>query len=356
MIKLAIVGTGGMANAHATAFKNIQDVEIVAVCDVIEERVLNFAKEYNIDKTFISFDEMLDKCELDAISNVTPDSFHKEIALKSLNKNKHIFSEKPLAENYPDAEEMYKASANTNCINMVNLSYRNSSGWQNLSKVLHNNELGKVRHVDASYYQSWLTCKYWGDWKEEQKWLWRLSEKHGSKGVLGDLGVHIFDFASYPVGNIKKINCRLKTFKDKGEKIDEYVLDANDSFISMVEFDNGAIGTINSTRFATGNVNRLELKIYCDKGAVAMKFDDPITQGNYYSICTDINATSPNDEKSLDWEIVKTDPTPSNYERFITSIISGKNDQPDFKRGADIQKILDSCFLSSEKNEWIDLS
>ena len=52
MIKLAIVGTGGMANAHATAFKNIKDVEIVAVCDVIEERVLNFAKEYNIDKEF----------------------------------------------------------------------------------------------------------------------------------------------------------------------------------------------------------------------------------------------------------------------------------------------------------------
>ena len=62
MIKLAIVGTGGMANAHATAFKNIKDVEIVAVCDVIEERVLNFAKEYNIDKTFTSFDEMLEKC------------------------------------------------------------------------------------------------------------------------------------------------------------------------------------------------------------------------------------------------------------------------------------------------------
>ena len=92
----------------------------------------------------------------------------------------------------------------------------------------------------------------------------------------------------------------------------------------MVEFDNGAIGTINSTRFATGNVNRLELNIYCDKGAVAMKFDDPITQGNYYSICTDINASSPNDEKSLDWEIVKTDPTPSNYERFIYSIKTGK--------------------------------
>ena len=220
MIKLGIVGTGGMANAHAMAFKNINEVEIVAVCDVIEDRVRNFAKEYNINQTFTSFDEMLENSELDAISNVTPDSFHKEIALKSLNKNKHIFSEKPLAENFPDAEEMYKATLNTNCINMVNLSYRNSSGWQSLSKMIQNNELGPVRHVDASYYQSWLTCKYWGDWKEEQKWLWRLSENHGSKGVLGDLGVHIFDFASYPVGKINKINCRLKTFKDKVKKLE----------------------------------------------------------------------------------------------------------------------------------------
>ena len=63
-----------------------------------------------------------------------------------------------------------------------------------------------------------------------------------------------------------------------------------------------------------------------------------------------------NNEKGLDWETIKTDPTPSNYERFIHSIKTGKNDQPDFKRGADIQKILDSCFISSEKNQWIDLN
>ena len=52
MIKLGIVGTGGMANAHAMAFKNINDVEIVAVCDVIEDKVHNFAKEYNINQAF----------------------------------------------------------------------------------------------------------------------------------------------------------------------------------------------------------------------------------------------------------------------------------------------------------------
>ena len=81
---------------------------------------------------------------------------------------------------------------------------------------------------------------------------------------------------------IKKINARLKTFKSKGEKIKDYTLDANDTFISMVEFENGALGTITSTRFATGYSNRLELRIFGDKGAVKIEFDDALTEGNKF--------------------------------------------------------------------------
>ena len=57
--------------------------------------------------------------------------------------------------------------------------------------------------MDACYYQSWLTSNNWGNWREQDKWLWRLSTNHGSKGALGDIGVHIFDFASRPIGKIK---------------------------------------------------------------------------------------------------------------------------------------------------------
>ena len=57
------------------------------------------------------------------------------------------------------------------------------------------------------------------------------------------------------------MNARLKTFEDKGVKIGEYILDANDTFVSLVEFENGALGTISSTRFATGMKNKLNLKI-----------------------------------------------------------------------------------------------
>ena len=218
-----------------------------------------------------------------------------------------------------------------------------------LAKIVKSGELGSIKHVDAIYYQSWLTCKCYGDWKVDDHIKWRLSTKHGSLGVLGDTGVHIIDFATYPVGRLKKTNSLLKTFKDKGEKIDEYVLDANDTFVSMVEFEHGAVGTITSTRFGTGYRNRLDLKIFCDKGAVRINFDEPVSEGNYYEIARDI------DSKDMYWEKIATSSTPSNFERFIKSIKTGQNDQPDFKRGAEIQKVLDSCFESAKTNTWVNI-
>ena len=158
-----------------------------------------------------------------------------------------------------------------------------------------------------------------------------------------------------PIGKIKSINSRLKTFTDKGDKIGEYVLDANDTFISLVEFENGALGTISSTRFATGLKNRLDLKIFCDKGAVRISFDDPITEGNYFEMTTDTEKETIELTDTLRWDKISTKPTPNNFERFIISILTGKNDQPDFKRGSEIQKILDSCAESSTKNSWIDI-
>ena len=161
---------------------------------------------------YTSFDELLSSCEVDAISNTTPDSFHKEIAIKSLRNNKHIFSEKPLATNYPDALEMYEETTKKKLINMVNFSYRNSSGYQELAKIVQSGELGSVRHIEAAYYLSWLTSKNQGDWKVDDHLKWRLSTKHGSLGVLGETGVHIIDFATYPVGRLKRIKIFLLRF------------------------------------------------------------------------------------------------------------------------------------------------
>ena len=355
MIKIAIVGTGGMAEKHVTEFQKNQNSTVVAACDVSSERLNIFCDKFNIKERYDNVEELLDSADIDAVTNTTPDAFHKDISIKVIEKNKHIFCEKPLAENYEDAKVMCDALKDKNLINMVNFSYRDSSGYQELVNVVKSGKIGNIMHMDANYYQSWLSAKYWGDWKEQDKWLWRLSTKHGSMGTLGDIGVHIFDFASFPIGRIKKLNSRLKTFQSKGDKIKDYVLDANDTFISMVEFENGAIGTITSTRFATGYTNRLELRIFGDKGAVKIEFDDPIAEGNKYMFTNDINRELQKGEYKLKWEEIRTKPSMNNFEKFIDSILNGKKHQPDFIRGAEIQKILDKCSESNLSNSWVDI-
>ena len=82
-------------------------------------------------------------------------------------------------------------------VNMVNLRYRGLPVMQMARALVEDGMIGEVRHIDAGYLQSWLVGTHWGDWRTEDRWLWRLSGAHGSRGALGDVGIHILDFASY---------------------------------------------------------------------------------------------------------------------------------------------------------------
>lgn len=342
MIKLAIIGTGGMAESHVKNFKTIKGVSIVAACDVNAERVEKFARMFEIPRVFTDYKKMLKDVELDAVSNVTPDQFHCPISLDVIAAGKHILCEKPLATNYADAKKMALAAKRKGVIHMVQFSYRSSAALQKARELIAAGRLGDVVHFQAQYLQSWLASKIWGDWRTTPGWLWRLSTAHGSKGVLGDVGVHIIDFATYPIGSpIRELSCRLKTFTDiKGKKQSGYTLDANDSALITCELANGALGQISATRWATGHVNTLTLSIHGTKGAVRINLDESYTR---------LHLCEGADIHKVRWKSIDLKPTPNNYERFIRSIRTGKNDQPDFFRGAEIQRVLDLCFVSNQK-------
>ena len=349
MIKLAIIGTGSMANAHFEAFSAIDGVEIVAICDVNEKNLKQFAETHGIATIYSSADDLFANEDFDAISNVTPDRFHKPIGLQALAANKHVFSEKPLAENYADARELVLAAKQSGLINMVNFSYLNAAGYQGMAEIVKSGELGRINQVVASYDQCWLTSDYWGLFKEDPRFLWRLSEVHGSQGVLGDTGVHMIDLVSNPVGKIKSINCHLKVFEHKGAGVGEYRFDVNDTFNSMVEFENGAIGTISCSRMATGFKNTIDIRIMGDLGGIKVCFDKWSEDGRHYDITRDVKSDN------MHWERVMMPQTPTNFERFISSISTGVNDQPDFERGAEAQKVVDACFESSKWRRWVDI-
>lgn len=338
-MRLLILGTGGMANQHARNFAAVPGVTLVGGVDVDPKRLELFNAEHGIPHGFASLEAAIAWGEFDAVANVTPDNIHHPTSIAALKAGKHVFCEKPLATDAQKAFEMVEVAEAAGLINMVNLTYRNVAQLQKAREIVLSGQIGAVKHVEASYLQSWLVSKAWGDWRSESKWLWRLSRKHGSNGVLGDIGVHILDFASYGSGlDIEHVFARLKTFdKAPGNKIGEYDLDANDSFTMAVDFSNGALGVIHATRWATGHFNELRLRVYGEKGGVEVQHRHNGSQ---------LRVALNDDIETATWQEMEVEPVPTNYQRFAEAVATGVNLEPTFRHAAELQKVLDLATVS----------
>lgn len=339
MIRVLIVGTGGMANAHAAAYAEMEGVAVVAGVDTRPENLAEFQAKFGVEHGFDSVEAAIAWGEFDAVSNVTPDAVHHRTTMPLLAAGKHVLCEKPLAANHLDADEMTRAAQAAGVVNMVNLTYRNVPAVTQAARLVAEGTIGEVRHFEASYLQSWLTQPAWGDWQTEDQWLWRLSSAHGSLGVLGDVGVHILDFATLVSGaDAASVSCRLTTFdKAKDGRIGDYTLDANDSFNMTTRLTNGAVGVVHASRMATGHINDLHLKVFGTKGGLDVRFarDQSI-----------LRACLPPDLETGEWRDMPVPPVQTNYERFIAAIRDGRQETPDFARGAVLQRALDAAVVS----------
>ncbi|MBI1417275.1 MAG: gfo/Idh/MocA family oxidoreductase [Limimaricola sp.] len=338
-VRILIVGTGGMAKAHVEAYKAIDGVTVVAGVDTDAARLGVFNAEHGIPHAFASVEEALEWGQFDAASNVTPDPVHYPTTLPLLAAGKHVLCEKPLAVNHVDADAMVLAAAKAGVVNMVNLSYRNVPALMEATRMVAAGEIGEVRHFEAAYLQSWLTQPAWGHWDKESKWLWRLSKAHGSMGVLGDVGVHILDFATLVAGaGASRVSCRLTTFdKAPDGRIGEYVLDANDSMAMHLQLANGAVGVIHATRMATGHLNDLSLRIFGTKGGLEVRYENNVSR---------LLACLGDDVEKAVWHEVETPKIDSNHARFVAAIRTGTMVDPDFARGAALQRVLDTAVRS----------
>ncbi|GHC63455.1 Gfo/Idh/MocA family protein [Neogemmobacter tilapiae] len=341
-VRILIIGTGGMANNHAEQFASIPGVSLVGGVDTRPAQLNAFCDKHGIAGRFATLDEALAWGQFDAVTNVTPDAVHYATTMPVLAAGKHVLCEKPLASNAGHAEEMAAAAARAGVVNMVNLSYRNVPALQKAAQMVREGAIGPVRHFEASYLQSWLTQDAWGDWKTEPQWLWRLSQSHGSKGVLGDVGIHILDFTTFIAGEAaESVSCLLKTFdKAPGGQIGEYKLDANDSATMQLSLAGGALGTVAATRFASGHHNDLRLRIYGDLGGLEVSFEGAVSR---------LRACLGADVKTATWADVECPDVPNIYQRFVAAIRGEGVAIPDFARGAELQRLLDRAEQSASE-------
>lgn len=345
-VRVLLLGTGAMAERHVHFFSQIENCVIVAGVDIAEERLVAFCREHGIPNHFVHLDDAIAWGHFDAVSNVTPDAVHHPTVLKLVETGKPIFCEKPLAPNYPLALEMTEAVESHGIVNMVNLRYRGLPVMQKARELVAEGVIGEVRHIDAAFLHSWLVGNHWGDWRTEERWLWRLSEAHGSRGVLGDLGIHILDFAAYVAGQMpESVHCRLKTFaKAPDDRIGDYGLDANDSFIMSIAFDGGALGVVHSTRWAPGYANAQKLGVYGTRGGLELWFE---SEESGLRLCAGA------DVHTQTWREIDCPPVPNTYQTFIDAVLTGAPCDPDFRRATELQHVLDLAFESNESGAAI---
>ncbi|MEM8737967.1 MAG: Gfo/Idh/MocA family oxidoreductase [Planctomycetota bacterium] len=352
-IKHGIIGTGGMAHGHARRFNQIRGVEVFGCFDVVPDRAAAFAETNHVKHAMPSVDALLDAC--DSVSIVTPDAYHAALSLQTLKAGKHLFCEKPLTTTLADAREVARAAKTAadkhGAVHLVNFSYRNSSAFQKAIALAASGKLGVVRHATGRYFQAWLASTVWGNPATKEAWLWRQQVPPGggpaAGGTLGDIGCHILDFTTAVAGDVKALRCTTRTFPkinpDTGEPYRRYrgkKLDANDSVLIELELaDGGGLGSIEATRWATGHPNQVALGVYGTEGALEIDLEHSTTQ---LRTCLGKKRHQPQ------WTELEVKPTPDLYQRFATSIKTGRNDQPDVFRGAQIQAYLDACERSAE--------
>jgi predicted dehydrogenase len=345
-LRIGIIGTGGMANAHAMAFKAIPGVQLAACLDVVPGRAEAFAAKHGI--ALATRDQAQLLAAVDAVSVVTPDRFHAEPTIAALQAGKHVLCEKPLTVTLDEARAVAAAhAARPDLIGMVNFSYRRSAAFQEAVKVVASGRLGALRHVHGFYLQSWLASPMWGHWTTDAM-LWRLQTAAGSGGVLGDIGVHILDLATAVAGDVARVRCDLRTFPkvQRGERYTAWkgkALDANDSAVIQLDFADGALGVIQTSRWTTGHKNHLRLEVHGTGGALRFDLDESYER---------LHLCLGRDLDTATWKARELKPAANIWERFARAVKRGKAEQPDIARGALVQACLEACTRSAASGAW----
>ena len=186
-IKCGIIGMGYIGVYHIDAIRRIGFAEVSAVADINYEIAKKKASDYYIPKCYKGIDELLSNPEISVVHNCTPNKFHYEINKKIIQSGKHIFSEKPLAINSRESEELVKLlKENPEVVAGVNFIYRMNPLVQEMKVKVRNGDIGKPILAHGSYLQDCFL--------NQTDYNWRVDKNlGGASRVIADIGSHWMD-------------------------------------------------------------------------------------------------------------------------------------------------------------------
>lgn len=254
-VRVGIVGAGYVSEAHIKGYINLRDkAEIVAIVDSNKHLAEEKAKKWGIKEYFNSYDKVLSKGYVDAVDICTPHYLHAEMAIKAMEKGKHVLLEKPIATNLKDADKVISKAKKSKVKLMIAENVRFLPCHKLVKKLIDSNEVGRVflanSHLGGSEIDRLIDQKHWKG----------TFEKAGG-GVLIDSGMHRIDLYRWLLGDIEGVYAWIakQVIKTKGK--------CEDTAMVMLRFKNGAIGQISLSWAIVSQWNET-LELYGSEGTI----------------------------------------------------------------------------------------
>ncbi len=276
-IGVGMLGYAFMGKAHSNAMKKLPYMiypppaipKMVAICGRNEEATRAAAVRFGYESYYTDWRKMLADDRVQLFDNGGPNDAHAEPSIVAAQAGKHILCEKPLGRTAEESKTMLDAVQKAGVKHMVAFNYRFVPAIRQIRKIVDSGALGQIYHFRASYLQEWIMPHY------NLGMIWRLQKSVAGSGALGDLGAHIIDLGRYLVGDVKSVSAMTKTFIPERPWGDGTMgkVDVDDAFAAVVEFENGALGTLEATRFAAGRKNANTLEINAEKGSIRFNLE-----------------------------------------------------------------------------------
>src|SRR2546426_1320355 len=264
-IGVGMLGYAFMGKAHSKAFKKIVymtwppplEPRLVGIAGRNAEAVREAAERYGYEYATGDWHELIADDRIGLFDNGGPNSLHAEPTIAAAEAGKHVICEKPLGRDAGESYEIWRRVAATGVKHLCAFNYRFVPAVRLAREMIEAGELGEIRHFRGRYLQDWAD--------DPTLDTWRFDPDEAGSGALGDLGTHVIDLARFLNGEIATVSGFVKTFLP-GRQVD-------DALEAAVEFENGAVGTIESTRFALGRRNAFQWEINGSKGSLAFDME-----------------------------------------------------------------------------------
>lgn len=378
-VNVAIIGRGFMGKAHSNAWERTPKFFQLAVkpvmkvaCDLDEKDTLEFANNWGWESVETDWRKVVTRKDVDVIDICTPTFLHQEIAIAAAQNGKHIFCEKPITLTYVGAKKMYEAAEEAGVVHYLNHNYRRAPAVTFARQLIDEGKVGTIYHWRGAYLQDWITDPNFN-------LTWHLQKEFAGAGPHYDLNSHSVDLARYLVGDINTVTAMMKTFiterplagKDAGTfkagavSKERGKVTVDDAAFMLAEFENGALGSFEASRFANGRKNYNYFEIYGSKGSLIFNLE----RMNELQF---LDLTNPTDEQGFRTILVTNSTHPYvaawwppghiiGYEHefshaivdFLNAIDKGTKISPNFYDGMKAMQVLEAAMKSAATGQKV---